>query len=68
MLLFNKFEWYENEILYIGVTIHAYGQNGQIPTLAKIFSNLPLFVKYLAIYYCFKTRVHEAQIIHRTQV
>ena len=36
--------------LYYGST----GQNGQIPSLAEIFNNLPLFVKYLAMYHFFK--------------
>ena len=28
-------------------------KDGQIPSLAKLFSNLPLFTKYLVIYHCF---------------
>ena len=31
-----------------------YGSTNQIPSLAEIFSNLPLFVKYLAMYHFFK--------------
>ena len=31
-----------------------YGSTDQIPSLAEIFSNLPLFVKYLAMYHFFK--------------
>ena len=38
------------------------GQNGQIPSLDEIFSNLSLFAKYLVIYYIFKTQVHETRV------
>ena len=38
------------------------GQNGQIPSLVEIFSNLPLFAKYLAMYHPFKTRVHVTRV------
>ena len=31
-----------------------YGSTDQIPSLAEIFSNLPLFVKHLAMYHFFK--------------
>ena len=40
----------------------------QIPLLAKIFCDLPLFMKYLAIYHCFVTRVHETRFLHITRV
>ena len=37
--------------------LYTVGQNGQIPPLAKIFSNIPPFERYLAIYHIFKTQV-----------
>ena len=43
-------------------------QNGQILSLIEIFCNLLLFVKYLAIYHCFGTQVHESRVLHRTRV
>ena len=44
------------------------GQNDQLPSLAKIFCNLPLFSKYLAIYHFFETQVCETQVWYGTQV
>ena len=43
-----------------------YGKNGQIKLFGKIFSNLLLYVNYLAIYHCFVTRVHETRVLHVT--
>ena len=41
----------------INLGLEQLGKNGQIPPLAKIISNIPLYGKYLAIHYFFKTRV-----------
>jgi len=38
------------------------GQNGPIPSWAKIYSVLPLFAKFIAIYYLFKTRTFKTQV------
>ena len=42
------------------------GQNSQIPLFLKIFCNLPLFTKYIAIYHFFETRFCENQVFHGT--
>ena len=34
----------------------------------EIFSNLPLFIKYLTIYNYFETQIHEAWVLHRIRV
>ena len=47
---------------YVLLNYKIMGQNGQIPSLAEIFSNLPLFVKYLAMYHPFKTRVRVTRV------
>ena len=44
------------------------GENGQIPSLAKIISNLPLFEKYLANYHFFKTQVSHVTRVYETRV
>ena len=38
------------------------GQNSQIPLSAKICSVLPLFEKYLTIYYLFEIRICETRV------
>ena len=40
------------------------GHNGQIASFIEIFSNLPLFVKYLAIYLLFKTWPDHMVVVH----
>ena len=51
----------QGNFYYLKIKIEVYnwnkGENGQVPSLAKIISNLLLIVKYLAIYHFFKTRV-----------
>ena len=34
----------------------------------EIFSNLPLFIKYLTIYNYFETQIHETWVLHRIRV
>lgn len=41
--------------------VHA--QNGQIQSLAKIFSNLSLFSKYFGEYHYFETRVSKTRVL-----
>ena len=43
-------------------TIRDSGKNGQILVLTKIFSNVPLFWKYLGKYHFFGTRVIQTQV------
>ena len=43
-------------------------QNGQILSLTEIFCNLLLFAKYLTIYHCFETQIHETWVLYRTRV
>ena len=38
------------------------GQNGQVPLFLKMFCNLPLFGKYLAISHFFETRFCELEL------
>ena len=44
-----------------------YGQNGQVPTFAKINNVLLLFEKYLTIYHSFKTRVKENRVCYKNK-
>ena len=43
-------------------------KNGQIPSSAEIICILLLFIKYLAIYYIFKSQVREIQIWYVTRI
>ena len=43
-----------------------YGQNGQVSLFAKIYSVLPLFGKYLAIYHSFGIQVRGNRVCRET--
>lgn len=43
-------------------------QDGQIPPLAEIFCDIPLFWNYLGIYHSFGNRAQETQVLHETRV
>ena len=44
------------------------GENGPLLLFKKIFNNISLFIKYLAIYHSFKTQIQESRVLHITQV
>ena len=63
MLLLERNEFQQELVVFNSPPIDVYillyydivGKNGQIPLFLKIFYNLPLFAKYLAIYDFFET-------------
>ena len=60
-----KYKWFMLFELFLGSFTElrvSEGQKGQIPSLAKIISNLPLFGKYLATYHFFQTWVCETRV------
>ena len=60
-----KYKWFMLFELFLGSFTELRvpeSQKGQIPSLAKIISNLPLFGKYLATYHFFKTWVCETRV------
>ena len=44
------------------------GENSQITPFRKLCCNLPLFWKYVRIYYCFGTWVWRNQVFHDTRI
>ena len=44
------------------------GENTQIPRFGKVYGKLALFMKYLAIYHFFSTRVSQNRFLNSIRV